>query len=451
MIIVYRGQQKQDSITSDGALFYYPFKGGIKMNTLKIAIVVDPYSSGALYASEFAKHEVSCIAIQSSLPLPAHFLRDFDPLSFIQVLPPSPSHELASHLSTRNVVAVVAGCDTAVMLTDELSKTLGLSGNDSSTSAIRRYKDQMHEALKLRGLRHIDTTVFKSFEDFSIRLDEFDDETTFVIKPINSAGSEGVRFAQGRQGLVEGMKASAWEQVNVLGEVNSGFVVQPFIRGHEYVVDLVPTGEGFFIASACRVHKVEMNGSRFVCDFVDILDPQDAEFGDLIEYAREAGRALDVISGPIHMELIWGSDGPVMIEAGPRPPGAGLPSLYSEVYEPDLLSAAVCSYLGKPITYPGTVVPASSARRKRFGRAVCLISETEHKFLALEDSDLKRLRTLTSYCGHKLYVKQHGTLVRTIDFATCPGVIFLAHESVQRLDEDEKAVRNIFSCYLTSD
>jgi hypothetical protein len=189
----------------------------------KIAIVVDPYSSGALYASNFAKHGVSCIAIQSRLPLPLHFVPDFNPLDFIEVLSPSPSsklspsssdwqsrspsaelspsssdglsrslsdelspsssselspsssselspsssselspsssselspsasnelcpspsselrpspsdqlspssNEIAWHLSTQNVVAVVAGCDTGVILTDDLSEKLGLSG-----------------------------------------------------------------------------------------------------------------------------------------------------------------------------------------------------------------------------------------------------------------------------------------------------------------------------------
>jgi hypothetical protein len=61
------------------------------------------------------------------------------------------------------------------------------------------------------------------------------------------------------------------------------------------------------------------------------------------------------------MDLIWERDerdGPVMIKAGARLPGAGLSSLYSEVYDPDL-SAAVCTYLGKPITYLGTPIPAS--------------------------------------------------------------------------------------------
>jgi biotin carboxylase len=345
----------------------------------------------------------------------------------------------------------VAGCDTGVILADGLSKILGHSGNDPATSLIRRYKDQMHVALEKFGLRHIDTTVFTSFEAFSSCSNAFDDKTSFIIKPINSAGSEGVRFAKGRQGLVEAMKVSAWGQVNVLGEINSGFVVQPFIQGSEYIVDLIPTGKGFFIGAVGRVYKVEINGSRFVCHSVHLLDPQAPELGDLIEYAQEAARGLSSISGTIHMELIWGSDGPVMIEANPRLPGAGLPSLYSRVYNPDLLSAAVCTYLGKPITYRGTLTPASSPKRERFGRLVCLISEAEHEFAGLKERDLKTLRTLKSYCGHKLYIKEHDSLLRTIDFATCPGVVFLAHESLQRLEEDEKRVRNIFARYLGMD
>lgn len=192
-----------------------------------------------------------------------------------------------------------------------------------------------------------------------------------------------------------------------------------------------------------------MNGSKFVCDSVDLLDQRDEGLANLIEYAKEAAGAL-VTVGPIHMELIWGRDGPVMIEAGARLPGAGLPSLYANVYNPDLLSATVCTLLGMPITYVGTDTPASMPKRERLGRAICLISEVEQEFTGLEDNGLQRLRALKSYCGHKLYIKKGDTLTKTIDFATCPGVIFLAHESLRRLDEDERRVRSIFSCYLTT-
>jgi hypothetical protein len=122
------------------------------MSKTKIAIIIEPYFSGDLYASEFAKHRVLYIAIQSSLLLPKHFLQDFHPLNYIKVLSLSPSNKLASLLSARNFSAVVAGCNTAVILTDELSERLGLSGNNSSKSAIQQYKDQMHKALKLCGL-----------------------------------------------------------------------------------------------------------------------------------------------------------------------------------------------------------------------------------------------------------------------------------------------------------
>ena len=410
------------------------------MNASKIAVVVDPYSSGAYYALEFEKHKIPCIAIQSN-SLPAHFVREFDPSHFIKVL--SPGDNYLSHLSVWNVVAVVAGCDTGVVLTDALSKRLHVSGNDPTTSFTRRDKHLMHEALERNRLRHISTTMFSNFEDFCKNSSKFD-AASYVVKPVNSAGSEGVRFVKGGQGLATAMKASAWNQRNVLGEINRGFVVQPFIQGPEFVVDMVATKGGLFVASVCRCFKVERNGSRFVCDFVDLLDPHDPEFGDLIEYAREAARALGIELGPIHMELIWGCDGPVMIEAGARLPGAGLPTLYSRVYNPDLLTAVVCTYLGKLIT-------GSRSERQCFGRVVCLISEAEHEFSGLTHDDLKKLQRLESYWSHKLYIQERDILVRTIDFATCPGVVFLANKSVHGLNEDEREVRGIFSRYLKID
>jgi hypothetical protein len=168
---------------------------------------------------------------------------------------------------------------------------------------------------------------------------------------------------------------------------------------------------------------------------VESSNPRDAEFTDLIEYAQEAARALGVVSGPIHMELIWGRNGPVMIEAGARLPGAGLPSLYPRVYNPDLLSATVNTCLGMPVTYLGMATRAYSSKRDRFGRIVCLISEAEREFVGLTDGDVKKLRRLESYCGHKLYIREHDRLGRTIDFATCPGVILLAHDNISHLDK----------------
>lgn len=62
--------------------------------------------------------------------------------------------------------------------------------------------------------------------------------------------------------------------------------------------------KGFFVVLVCRVHKVEINSSRFVCNSIDLLNLRDIELTDLIKYAQEAARAFSVISGPIYIELI---------------------------------------------------------------------------------------------------------------------------------------------------
>jgi hypothetical protein len=149
------------------------------MTVSKIAIVVDPYSSGALYVSEFAKHRVSCIAIQSSLLLLVHFVQDFILLDFIEVL--SPTNELLLSLSAWNIVAIVAGCNTRVILADSLLKILGLSRNDPAILLIWHYKDQMNMALEKFGLQYINTTIFTSFEAFSSYSDTFDNKTSLLL------------------------------------------------------------------------------------------------------------------------------------------------------------------------------------------------------------------------------------------------------------------------------
>lgn len=100
-----------------------------------------------------------------------------------------------------------------------------------------------------------------------------------------------------------------------------------------------------------------------------------------------------------------------MIKANPRLPGTGLPSLYLRVYNLDLLSAVVCTYLGKPITYQGTLTPASSPKWERFRRLVYLISEAKYEFVSLKEYDLKALCILKSYYGRKLYIKEYNILL----------------------------------------
>ena len=408
------------------------------MSQLEKVVIVDPYSSGALYAPEFAKHGYACFALQSGNVIPAHFAHDLEASNFIAVF--QSIERFVSDVKPNSVAAFVAGCDTGVALSDKLAERYGLPGNDFATSDARRLKHAMHEALKEHGVRYIESRRFNDLREFSQGGQIFP-EADYIVKPVNSAGSEGVRFARGHAGVSKELAAAAWGEYNALGQINDGFVVQPFIAGVEYAVDLISYRDNYFIASVYRYRKTTMNGSRFVCLAADLLDPHDTSLEPLFSYAKRACRALGVTVGPVHMELMWDAAGPVMIEAGARPAGAGVPTLSAEVYDHNLIEVAARSYLGLPLH-------GSRTRMRRSGRIVLLASHNDNVFAGLAEHELEQLSRLASYRGHKFYVQPGETLSRTIDLATCPGVIFLAHEDNGVLDKDETALRALFAPHL---
>ena len=401
------------------------------MNQASKVVVVDPYSAGALYAPEFAKHGRACIALQSADYIPPHFAGDLDPSMFVDVY--GSVDRFTAEVQPGSVLNFVAGCDTGAALSDTLAARYRVPGNDPATSDSRRLKHAMHEALRAYGVRYIKSQKFGSLREFEASGHVFPDGD-YIIKPINSAGSEGVRFARGHASVAAELASAAWEQRNVLGDVNDGFVVQDFVSGVEHVVDLVSNGDDYFICSTCRYRKTFMNGSRFVYLAMELLNPDDPALDPLLTYAKQAARALGIRIGPVHMELMWDADGPVMIEAGARPHGAGAPNIFAEVYEPGLIDAAVRSYLGLPL-------PGQSTSMRREGRTIFLTSQNDALFAGFDEDDLAALSRLSSYRGHRLYVLRGERLSKTIDLATCPGVVFLAHDDVAILDRDEAAIR----------
>ncbi|GAA5786832.1 ATP-grasp domain-containing protein [Chitiniphilus shinanonensis] len=397
-------------------------------------IVVDPFSSGTLYAPRFVSLGYPCVAVRSSPHISARFARGFQPAGFLDGRLFDIDEALAQFGAAR-AVAVVAGCEMAVAAADALAERLGLPGNPAASTALRRDKYPMQQALAAAGLRHIPSLFIHNPE----RIDQATadlEEIAYVVKPVNSASTDGVRFAHGREGARQALRDSAWGQVNDLGEVNRGFVVQPFVEGPEYVVDLVAHAGGYTVASVCVYDKVECNGARFVYAGLEALDPHDARYAPLLDYAREAAAALQLTVGPLHMELIWSDDGPVMIEAGARMHGGVAPALFGDCYSPNLLELAVDAYLGRPID-------KLEAQRRQYGRIVFLIGRREGIYPGPSPVYEANLRQLPSYRGHRIFISQGERMVPTVDLATCPGIVWLASPIPEQLDIDDKSCRTL--------
>jgi biotin carboxylase len=406
-----------------------------------VVIIVDPYSTGVLYAPVFRQLGFSCWAVRSSNDIPEHFTCDFEPENFARTF--SSAAEVLREAVPGSILAVVAGCETGVAAADQLAKEFDVRGNDPATSHRRRHKDKMQRALREAGLRNIPGFVFSSLAEFEQVSTSFE-ENEYVVKPINSAATDGVRFVSGHDELYAAMRCAGWDARNDLGEINYGFVVQEFIPGPEFVVDMVAFDDEYVTASVCRYDKREKNGAKFIYYGLDTLDPRDIELAPLVDYAKQAARALGIVVGPVHMELIWNERGPVMIEAAGRLHGGIAPRLFTACYDPDLLSLSVRSYLRD-------AVPAGAAGMRQFGRIAFLISERVGTFAGLTCEEIKAMKSLSSYCGHKVFIRSGDTVQKTIDFATCPGLVWLSASNRAAIDRDEMDIRKLFAPHLVDE
>lgn len=400
----------------------------------EVILIIDPFSTGALYAPMFKTLGYKCFAILSSATVPQRFVTAFtgDGFEYDQLFSVEDALE---HFLPSQVAAVVAGNELGVEVADRVAAFFDVPGNDPQTSGLRRDKHQMQQALVHHNLRSIPTTLIENAADIETRLATLPPVAQFVLKPVNSFMTDGVEFASSREELAERLRAAPWGAPNSMGEINKGFLVQRFISGPEYVVDMVVSGNTIAVASLCKYSKGEHNGARFVYQGLEVLDPEAEAYQELIEYAKACTQALDIQFGPVHMELILSDEGPVMIEAGARLHGGVAPSLFMECYAPDLLGMAVDLYTGlKP--------KAAPSKKIRDGRIVFLINRVAGATLQIDLTKVGQLKALNAYKGHKLFVGDEP-LPLTIDLATCPGIVWLAHEQVARINADEMAVRGV--------
>jgi biotin carboxylase len=397
-------------------------------------IIVDPFSSGVAYAPELEKRGYDCIAVRSSPDISARLARGFQPGHFIggQLFD---IETALKRFSGRRIKAVVAGCEMGVAVAEALAARLQLPGNCPETTPLRRLKHAMQLALAEGGLNCIPSMLNQEPSQMEELLSGIE-EGCWVVKPVNSAMTDGVMFAQGRQGVADALGRCAWNQTNDLGEKNLGFIVQPFVQGTEYVIDLVAHQEGLSVSSVCRYRKQERNGSSFVYEGLDALEPSDPAHRDLIDYAMQAARAVGLQLGPLHMELLAGPEGPVMIEAGARLHGGVAPELFRDCYSPHLLERSVSAYLGNA----GPVTQAQLIER---GHIAFLVNDGPRQFTADSRELLERLRALRTYRGHRFFFSEGQNMPATVDLATCPGIVWLAGGSEMEIDSDARICRSL--------
>ncbi len=392
----------------------------------KRCLLTNPVSNANLLARYLADQGVECYAViemdkVSQMPtLSSRKRSEFDTslyqgIFLAQDEVPGPS-ELPFD-------AILAGSENGVVLADQLNHRHNLTGNAPSSSALRRHKDAMHQALQMAGLAFIPSRRLDRSQPIAELLETWS-HYPCILKPQSSAGGEGVVLCRDSHELEHALHNANWGQYSATWTISDQFVLQPFIAGREYVVDMVAHEGHYAVASVCRYVRCDelgLPGCPFVKKFTFLLDPREASLSNLIDYAKRAASALEIRSGAVHMELLDGHSGPVMIEAAARLHGTIAPALFMHSYAPHLLEQLYLASLSGAESVP-------SARLIRRGIVSDVISASPGIFQGPPGGLTAWCSNLTSFCGLQLTVDEGAPFERTKDLFSSPLNAAFCHD-----------------------
>src|SRR6266542_5488429 len=283
------------------------------MTAHETAAIVDPFSTGADLAPEFRRRGWATVAVLSSPTLPELYEGSLRPADFDTVV----THEgdaalTAKRLADAGVAAVLPGTEIGVELADRLAAVLGRPGNGTPGSRARRNKAAMVDALTAAGLpaaRTFLTGDAAAAVDWARRFDRW----PVVVKPVDSAGADGVTFCDS-----PGEVREAFDRLhgtrNRMGQHNTQVLLQEMLLGQQYFINSVSRDGTHYIFEIWRDRRHRVAGAGMVCEREDLLPPNGATQDVIRDYVTKVLDALAIRWGAAHTELMLTDRGPVLIE-----------------------------------------------------------------------------------------------------------------------------------------
>ena len=316
--------------------------------------IVDPFSTGAIVAQKFQQAGYKLVIIYSAqmdrLENLTHMVPDGIQLdiSAYVFFDPSPSKMIEAIRKLRiNIVAVVAGTETGVELSDILSELLGLASNGTALSEARRNKFLMGETVRNAGLRSVYQRLVHSWGEVTQFLEEWHPNPfEVIIKPLDSAGGEDVTLCRDVKELEKAYFAILGK-VNGLGITNTTVLIQEYLDGTEYVVDTASRDGEHKVVHVMSYDRRKINGAGFVMAGDILQCCSDLHCQEIVNYQKKVITALGIRHGAAHAEIKYCRGEPVLVEVGARCHGMeGIwQPVTSSVYGHDQIEATVAAYV----------------------------------------------------------------------------------------------------------
>ncbi|EKK9986092.1 ATP-grasp domain-containing protein [Vibrio vulnificus] len=339
--------------------------------------------------------------------------------------------EVLDHIksSKKQVIAVIPCTEPSIHLADQLSKELGLLGNDPLTSDLRRNKLTMREALIDAGLLSMSVKKCHSLVD---ALQFQSGKQKIVLKTPEGAGQEQVYICSSESEIKFAFD-SIVSNLNLFGKPTSYALAEDYLEGDEIAVNVIVSDHTFKIIDIWEYTK----GNNGVCN--NILYNMKTVFfdetltRDIEAYCKRVCSVLGHKVGIAHLELKLNNGRCQLIELGARLPGTKIPHLWERYSERCIVSDIVDVYLGSEIS-----------PEYEFTSNLAIVYHPDLKDAVLIESidGINNLIDTPSYVEHEQSI-QIGDLVRPISTLNSSAfVTSLANKSLHQLCEDICLVHN---------
>ncbi|KQB83712.1 ATP-grasp domain-containing protein [Corynebacterium oculi] len=224
---------------------------------------------------------------------------------------------------------VVPGSESGVSLAEWISAELKLPHNSREKIWHRRHKQGVIEVAHQHGLhapKSVTITPFSVQGGFSLDPSLVED---CVVKPVGSGGSDHVYFCKTESETIRAIN-TIHSSTTLLGEKSPSVVIQEYVEGPQYFVNLVTSEGCHLVTEVFRYGIKEGSGAPHIYSAITV-DPGDGHYSGALEYTLSLLDALGVRFGASHVELRWSKGRWVLIEYNGRCMGPEVPD---EVYFP---------------------------------------------------------------------------------------------------------------------
>ncbi|WP_326617632.1 ATP-grasp domain-containing protein [Streptomyces decoyicus] len=403
-----------------------------------VVALVDAYTSAKYLPPEFSALGADLVHVQSTTALMPSM-----PAPDLSVYRANIVHEdvetTVARLERYAPVCVIAGQEPGVLLADVLSERLGLTTNGTALSEARRDKYRMIEVLRSAGLHCADQFTSGDAEELAGWAERAGDYPV-VVKPLTSAAGDGVYICRTAEEVRHAAK-SVLASETIYGELNHTALIQSYLQGIEYVVDMVSYGGHRYACGVWEYQKRLLPSGRNIYDRERLLAADEAPAPELMAYVEKALDALGIHYGPSHAEVIHTVDGPALVEVGSRISGNMHPGFHDLCTGANQATLSALAYVD-----PGKFLDEYAGRRyERLREGVCCTTSTTLSGVVerIDDTALEEISGLESVYGVNTKIAPGERIRPTVDLYSSTLRVFLAGETMDAIHHDYRRIEEL--------